>query len=177
MKVVVITGSPHKKGTSACLADNFIKGATEAGHEVYRFDAAFKKVRPCLGCKACITKGEGCVLKDDMEELNPKLLEADAVVFASPIFYCNLSAQIKTVIDRFFANDRAICGKRKTALLTTMKDKTMRSAEGVNICFRNTAIWLDWEVAGIVNAMEYLSVEVLEKTDYPQKAYELGKNL
>lgn len=177
MKVVVITGSPHKRGTSACLADNFIRGAEEAGHEVYRFDAAFKKVRPCIGCKACITKGEGCVFKDDMEELNPKLLEADAVVFASPIFYCNISAQLKTVIDRFFANDRKICGNRKTALLTTMEDKTMHSAEGVDTCFRSTAAWLDWEVAGIINAMECPSVAVLEQTDYPQQAYELGKSL
>lgn len=177
MKVVVITGSPHKHGTSTFLADAFIKGAEEAGHEIYRFDAAVKKIHPCISCKACITKGEGCVFKDDMEELNPKLLEADAVIFASPIFYCNISAQLKTVIDRFFANDRKICGKRKTALLTTMEDKTMRSAEGVNICFRNTAVWLNWEVAGIVNAMECPSVTVLEKTEYPRQAYELGKNL
>lgn len=53
MKIVVITGSPHKKGTSALLADEFIRGAKEAGHEVSRFDAAFENVHPCIGCNKC----------------------------------------------------------------------------------------------------------------------------
>ena len=127
MRILVVTGSPHKHGTSACLADNFVKGATEAGHEVYRFDAAFKNVHPCTACNTCYTKGDGCVFKDDMEELNPKLFEAEAVVFVSPIYYYNVNAQIKAVIDRFYANDAKLHGNRKTALLTTMEDETMES--------------------------------------------------
>lgn len=61
MKMVVITGSAHKNGTSACLTDNFIKGAEEAGYEVSRFDAAFKKVHPCLGCDHCYKTGGMCL--------------------------------------------------------------------------------------------------------------------
>ena len=53
MKIVVITGSPHKNGTSALLAAEFIKGAAEAGNEIYRFDAAFSQVHPCIGCDHC----------------------------------------------------------------------------------------------------------------------------
>ena len=53
MKITVITGSPHKNGTSALLADRFIKGAKEAGHNVFRFDSAFEQVKPCLGCDHC----------------------------------------------------------------------------------------------------------------------------
>ena len=53
MHIVVITGSPHKQGTSFLLAQKFIRGATEAGHTVFRFDAAFEKVHPCIGCDAC----------------------------------------------------------------------------------------------------------------------------
>lgn len=59
MQITVITGSAHRHGTSALPADGFIKGATEAGHEVFRFDAAFKDVHPCLGCDTCINKGMG----------------------------------------------------------------------------------------------------------------------
>lgn len=177
MRILVVTGSPHKHGTSACLADNFVKGATEAGHEVYRFDAAFKNVHPCTACNTCYTKGDGCVFKDDMEELTPKLFEAEAVVFVSPIYYYNVNAQIKAVIDRFYANDAKLHGNRKTALLTTMEDETMESAEGADLCFKNAAKFLDWQVVGIVNAMNAQTLEDLQKTDYPQKAYELGKRI
>ena len=55
MRIVVITGSPHRHGTSALLADRFIQGAQEAGHEVFRFDAAFETVHPCLACEKCHT--------------------------------------------------------------------------------------------------------------------------
>ena len=176
MKIVVITGSAHKNGTSACLAENFIKGAEEAGHEVYRFVAAFKDVHPCLGCDHCYKSGEGCVFKDAMTELNPRLIEADAVVFVSPIYYYNINAQIKAVVDRFYANDAALHGHKKTALLTTMADDVMKSADAANLWLQNCAGFLEWEVVGTVNAMNSQTLADLEKSDFPKRAYELGKS-
>ena len=61
IEILVITGSPHKKGTSALLTDEFIRGAKEAGHEVNRFDAAFEDVHPCIGCGKCIYGKNPCV--------------------------------------------------------------------------------------------------------------------
>ncbi len=61
MKIVVITGSPNRNGASALLAEKFIKGATEAGHEIFRFDAVFKKVHPCIGCLKCNRGDNDCV--------------------------------------------------------------------------------------------------------------------
>lgn len=92
MKIVVITGSPHRHGTSALLADRFIQGAREAGHEIFRFDAAFQDLHPCLGCDRCRQGDKVCVWKDDMTGLNPHLLAADMIVFASPIYYYDWSA-------------------------------------------------------------------------------------
>ena len=92
MKILVITGSAHKQGTTAYLAEKFVQGATEAGHEIYRFDAAFKNVHPCIACDKCHRTGV-CTFQDDMNELNPRLIEADAVVFVSPIYYSNITAQ------------------------------------------------------------------------------------
>lgn len=76
MKITVITGSPHRKGTSALLADEFIRGARESGHEVFRFDAAFETLHPCLGCDRCGSTGR-CVHQDSMETLIPHLKEAN----------------------------------------------------------------------------------------------------
>lgn len=68
MKITVITGSPHKNGTSALLADKFIEGAKEAGHEVFRFNAAFEKISPCLGCDHCMMGSNPCVHNDSMNK-------------------------------------------------------------------------------------------------------------
>ncbi len=79
MKATVITGSPHKNGTSALLADEFIRGAQEAGWETFRFDAAFEQVAPCLGCDRCGIGAAPCVQKDAMQKLMPELLTSQAV--------------------------------------------------------------------------------------------------
>lgn len=175
MKILVITGSPHKAGTSALMAEQFIKGAAEAGHEVCRFDSAFKNIHPCIACERCHNTDKGCTFKDDMEELNPQLLEADAVIFVSPIYYYGMTAQIKSVIDRFYANDAALHGSKKSALLLTFADDTVESAEGSVATFKGMINYLKWEDAGIIAALECSVLEDIKKTDFPKQAYEFGK--
>lgn len=174
MKIVVITGSPHRHGTSAALAERFIRGAEEAGHSVYRFDAAFHSVHPCLGCDHCRKTAEGCVFQDGMAELNPHLLEADGIVFVSPIYYYDVNAQLKAVIDRFYANNAQLMGGRKTALLVTMADDTLKSAEGAVTSFRNMSDYLQWEPVGTVVAANAGDLTALEETDALDRAYRLG---
>lgn len=177
MKILMITGSAHKNGTTAMLASEFIKGAEEAGHEVYRFDAAFKNVHPCIACEKCHNTDAGCVFQDDMNEVDTQLLAADAVVFVSPIYYYDINAQVKAVIDRFYANDSALHGHKKAVLILAMADDTMESADGAIASFRGMTKFLDWEIAGTVVGVECADVDALQKTDYPAQAYELGKNL
>lgn len=176
MKILVITGSAHKNGTTAHLAEQFIKGAEEAGHKVCRFDSAFKNVHPCIACEKCHNTDTGCAFKDDMETLNPELLTADAVVFVTPIYYYAMNAQIRTVIDRFYANDAALHGKKKTALIVAMADDTMESAEGAVASFKGMAGFLEWEIVGTVIGVDCADVSALKNTDYLEQAYELGKS-
>ncbi len=177
MKITVITGSAHRHGTSALLADKFIEGAKEAGHEVARFDAAFKNIHGCLGCDTCNKKPNGCVFKDDMEEINPYLLQADAIVFASPVYYYNISAQLKSVIDRFYANNSALRGNKKAALLLSMADEPIETAEGPEYFFKHFTDYMGWENLGVISATGCETRADIEKTDFPQKAYELGRSL
>ena len=98
MKIVVITSSPHPhdESTSIYLADRFTKGATQAGHEVFTFDAANSETHPCRGCDQCHMDGP-CIWKDDIENaLMPKMLEADLLVLTTPLYYFGMSAQLKT---------------------------------------------------------------------------------
>lgn len=80
LKVTVVTGSPHRHGASFLLTDEFIRGAEEVGAEVYRFDAAFKRVTACSGCDHCGLGAADCVYRDDMFELHPHLIDADLIV-------------------------------------------------------------------------------------------------
>ena len=177
MKVLVITGSPHKNGTSALLTDQFIKGAEESGHEVFRFDAAFKDVHPCIACEECHGSSPVCVFKDDMVELNPHLIEADVIVLVSPIYYYDISAQFKSVIDRFYANDASLHGDKKAVLLLSMADNSIETANGALSSFRGMTKYLEWEIAGTIVAKNCMSLEMIRNTDYPNQAYQLGKSL
>lgn len=178
MKILVITGSAHKKGTSSYLADSFIRGAEEAGHEIFRFDAAFKNVHPCVGCDSCQKGSRACVFKDDMQELNPELLKADAVVFVSPIYYYDINAQIKAVIDRFYANNSALKGAdKKAVLMITYGDETEESAEGAAASYKGMVKYLEWKNVGIVSAKACYVLDDILDSEYPKQAYELGKNL
>ena len=176
MKIVVITGSAHRHGTTAALAERFISGATDAGHEIYRFDAAFKKIHPCIGCDKCRRDGICAFDADDMKTLNPHLLNADAVVFVSPIYYYTINAQIKAVIDRFYANDAALHGKKKAILITAMADDTIESALGADSTFGGIVKYLDWENAGVLNALNAYTPSDISAADL-ERAYILGKNL
>ena len=111
-----------------------------------------------------------------MKELNPHLLEAEAVVLVSPIYYFTLSAQIKSVIDRFYANDDALMGGKKAVLITAMADTDIAAASGANATFREMTKYLGWESAGALNAMGASAPEDLQEEDLTA-AYALGRNL
>ena len=110
-----------------------------------------------------------------MKELNPHLLAADVLVFVSPIYYFDLNAQIKTVIDRFYANDAALHGGKKAVLMTAMADVEPETAEGANACFTHTAEYLHWEIAGQLNSGGCVTAEELTE-DERRRAYELGRS-
>jgi multimeric flavodoxin WrbA len=99
MKILGIWGSPRKGGNSDVLLDAFLNGAAQGGAEVEKVALRELKITPCLEIYHCFKDGT-CPIKDDMQALYPKLLEADVVALASPIFFYGVSAQAKAMIDR-----------------------------------------------------------------------------
>ena len=133
-------------------------------------------MHPCIGCDKCVRTGECTFAADDMKELNPHLLEADAVVFVSPIYYFDFNAQLKAVIDRFYANNEALMGKKKAVFLTAMADEDQKTASGANASFDLMADYLGWEIVGRLNVGGCSTADDLHEEDLTA-AYELGKNL
>jgi len=178
MKITVITSSPRKHGTSALLANEFIRGAREAGHDVFRFDSAFEQVSPCLACDQCKDSNTGCVQKDSMEKLNPHLLTADIVVFVTPLYYYGMSAQLKMVIDRFYANNSALQGSGKSVILMAASydafDWTMKALEAH---YQMIIRYLEWKDTGVLFATGCGSREDIKQTEFPAIAYQMGKEV
>jgi multimeric flavodoxin WrbA len=99
MKILAISCSPRKKGNTATLLTEALKGAQQEGAGVELYSVSDKTIEPCDGCRTCAETGQ-CHIKDDMHELFEKMLEADGIIFGTPVYFYTMSGQAKTVIDR-----------------------------------------------------------------------------
>ena len=119
MRIAVFNGSPRKENTYAMI-QAFREGAEAAGHEVEEYHVGKMKIAGCMGCMYCKTKGEGvCIQKDDLEKIMPAYKEADMIVFASPIYYFTMTAQIEAAIQRVFCIGKPAKAKRTALLLSS----------------------------------------------------------
>ena len=99
MKVLAIMGSPRIRGNTDLLLDEALRGAQSEGAEVEKIIVDKLKISPCKEYNACLRDGN-CVIRDDMDDIYPKLLDADVVIVASPMFFYALTSQVKALIDR-----------------------------------------------------------------------------
>lgn len=175
MKVTVITGSPHKAGTSALLADKFIEGAQQAGHDVYRFNAGQEEIHPCIACDHCGMNGP-CIYNDAIErDMLPHVLESDLVAFVTPLYYYTVSAQLKTAIDRFYSRASQVSGgNRKSVLMATAYNDADWTMDALVTYYKALIRYLNWQDAGTVLATGCGARSLIEKSKFPQQAYDLG---
>jgi len=178
MKITVITSSPRKYGTSNYMADEFIRGAKENNHEVFKFDCAKSDMKNCIACQSCVMGSKPCIHKDDFVELREHLLNSDLIVFVTPIYYFGMTSSLKKVIDRFYSIDSQLREKQNKAILITAQHSPVQAVnEALNQQYKLILNWLNIENAGIINAIGIENTEQLKTTQYPQMAYELGKSL
>ena len=163
MKILVITGSPHRRGTSMLLADEFSAGAEAAGHKVIRFDAASSRIEPCRACDYCRSHDTECIQKDDMVYLRDDLLEADAIAFVTPLYYFGMSAQLKRV--------------KRALLLATCGDTETWVADALQAHYEALCRYLRWQDCGRIIAIGAYTRSDIETSDYPGRARRLGESL
>ena len=176
MNIVVLTGSPHRNGTTSVLTEEFIKGAESKGHNVFHFDAAFHDIHPCQGCDACGMNGP-CVQKDDIEsDLIMRLVNADLIALITLVYYWHVSAQLKTCIDRFYARTGRISGKQ-SVLLAAAGSNLDWTMECLNKYYATLSSYMRWQNRGTVFAPNCKTRAEILKTNYPQAAYDLGYKL
>ena len=177
MRILMIESSPHMHGSSNLLAERFAEGAREASHQVEVFDAARADLHPCLGCNACGMAGQ-CVQKDDMVKLREMLLRADMAVFVTPLYYFGMSAQLKTVIDRFYSFTGVLSSKKlKTALIAASWDNNDWTMKDLSAHYQTLCRYMHFRDKGMILGTGCGSVPMTQSSQFPQKAYELGKSL
>lgn len=177
MKIIILQGSPNKNGSTSILVEEFTRGAKSAGHSVQRFDIAEMNINPCLGCVACGYEGP-CVQKDDNDKIRRSILNADMIAFATPLYYYGVSAQLKTVIDRFCAYNSSITRKHmKSALLAVAWNSNNWTFEALVDHYETLVRYLDFEDCGVVLGSGCGNKLTTINTNYPEMAYELGCKL
>ena len=176
-KVLILSGSPRKGGNSDILCDEFLRGAREAGHDVEKIRVAEKKIAPCSGCYYCTAHGGACAHKDDMAEVLQKMIDADVLALASPVYFYSIDAQLKAVIDRTVARWLEVRDK-EFYYIATMADEPKASADTTLACFRGYADCVEGAVEkGVVIGSGVYEPGKVRETPAMAQAYEMGKNV
>ena len=174
-KVLIISSSPRKKGNSDLLCDQFLQGAKEAGHRAEKIFLAKYNIGFCTGCGAC-NQTHRCVLKDDMEKLLNKMVSADVIVLATPIYFYSMCGQLKTFLDRCVPRYTEISDKDFYFIVSaadTKKKNMLRTLEALRgfteDCLDNP------HEKGIIYGVGAWEKGEIKDTDAFEKAYQMGK--
>lgn len=177
MKITVITGSPRRNGNTFAMVDAFIKAAEAKGHEVVRFDAAMMHIGGCHACMTCFKTGKACSFDDDFNIIAPHILDSDAIVYAMPLYWYSIPAQIKGVIDRvfsFYVAEKPIQGK-KMGLICCCEEDDVTMLDGIRIPMERTAALLKWDIVGEVLVPGVYEAGDIAKTDGCSRAAALAE--
>lgn len=177
MNITVLMGSPNRKGSTSILVEEFKRGAEKAHHTVDVVDVCHANIHPCIGCVACGYEGP-CVQKDDSQVIGEKLLSSDMVVFATPLYYYGMSAQLKTVVDRFCAYNSSLSSRHlKSALLTVAWNADDWTFDALEAHYKTLVRYINFDDCGMVLGYGCGSPGMTKRSRYPKEAYELGRGL
>lgn len=175
-KVLILSGSPRKGGNSDLLCDEFAKGAKESGNEVEKIRVAECNIGYCSACYAC-TKAGKCVQDDDMNLVLNKMIEADVIVMASPVYFYSICAQLKAVIDRTVARWLEVKNK-EFYYIVTAADEEKASAETTLACMRGYADCVEGaKEMGVIYGMGVYEKGEIKSHPAMGQAYEMGKSV
>lgn len=175
-RVLILSGSPRKQGNSDRLCNEFMFGAEEAGNQVEKIFLKDKKINYCIACETCEKTGV-CIYKDDMSEILEKMIQADVIVMATPVYFYTMNAQIKTCIDRMVARYTEIKNKEFYFIVTaadTNKQALERTVEGLR---GFTDCLFDAKEKGVLYATGVWKMGDIEESSAIKQAYNMGASI
>lgn len=173
-KVLILSSSPRRGGNSDTLCNEFLRGAVEAGNEAEMVFLKDKRIKYCTGCCKCEKTGS-CFQSDDVAEISEKMLAADVIVMATPVYFYTMSAQMKTLIDRMITTYRRMSGKEFYFIVTAGDDskpameRTLESFRGFLSCLD------DPKEKGVVYGTGAFEFGDIKGNPALDEAYSMGK--
>lgn len=173
-QVLILSSSPRKGGNSDTLCEQFMKGATETGHQVDRVFLGEKSIHYCTGCYACRKSGK-CAKKDDMTDILDRMVAADVIVMATPVYFYTMCAQMKTLIDRTVARYTEISNKDfyfiATAAVSSKSalERTIEGLRGFTSCLNGA------KEKGVIYGTSAWEIGDIQGSRAMKQAYEMGK--
>ncbi len=179
MKILAFQASPRKKGNTNRVLDEMIKGAEDNGHEVIKYYLQELDIAPCSGCEIC-AKGKDCRYDDDGTQIIDQLAEGAGVILASPIYFGQMTAQAKTLIDRFYSifnnPDKKFSGKAAMIFTHAFPDKNMYEAY---IRLTEAQPFINNTELEFIETLEVAGVKFIgdadKATEDLKRAYEIGQ--
>jgi len=182
-RVLILAASPRDNGNSTILALKAAEGVKAAGGEADVVPIGKMSIAPCTACDSCRANPEaGCVIKDDMQPLYEKVRDAQGVIFATPVYWFNVSAQMKLFIDRTYAvhdeDGYALTGK-DVGVILTYEDEDVFASGGVNALrsFQDICAYVKARLVGAVHGSAGKAGDVQANPELLQKAHDLGRKI
>lgn len=189
-KILVVLGGGRPAGNTRQLADAFVKGALESGHDVELISLNKVQVNGCTGCNAC-RFGKACVQKDGFHDIIPKIKGSDLIVFASPLYFWTISSKIKAFIERFYCiaeeDPAPPLGRyekypvKDSALLMTAADNLFWTFDQAEAYYRHTVVkYMGFHDIGMILAGgcgDTNGKPQIDRTGYLEEAYKFGKEI
>lgn len=175
--VLILSSSPRRGGNSDTLCDQFMRGAIEAGHSVEKIFLRDKTINYCTGCSTCSMHGKPCPQKDDVAEILTKMVSADVIVMATPVYFYTMSAQMKTLIDRCCGLYTKMSNKEFYFIVTAAEndqpkmERTIDTFQGFLDCLNNPTI------KGIVYGLGVWHVGDIKGNKSLAESYQMGKQI
>jgi multimeric flavodoxin WrbA len=176
-KILVISASPRKGGNSDTLCDEFIRGARDAGSDAEKVFLRDKKINYCMGCEACTSNGGKCVQKDDAPEIIDKMAASDVIVFATPVYFYSMAAQMKALIDRSVGRYTEISNKGVYFIITAADSSKENMQPTISALRGYTEMCLDGtSEKNIIYGTGVWKKGEINNKPAMKEAYEAGKN-
>lgn len=174
--ILVLSGSFRKKGNSDLLCDEFIRGAEESGHQVEKIYINDKQINFCRGCGVCNTTHK-CIQKDDMAEILDKMIKADVIVMATPVYFYTMNGQMKTLIDRTVPRYTEISNKDFYFIVAAADDSRANMQKTIESFRGFTTDCLDGaKEKGIIYGTGTWKIGDIKGSPAMSEAYRMGKN-
>ncbi len=181
MEILILEGC-RKKGNTDALVDQFVKGALDVGHTVQREYLFSKKMNGCIGCQKCRNTDGSCIWKDDLVEINNLILNSDVIVFASPVYFYGIPAQLKMVMDRTFNIEHQVHDKKVYFITSAAAPDSEEYEKKLQYAINTIQGWVDCyknhvDLIKVIHAWNMFGEPDITKHVAYLEAYEVGKGI